>query len=296
MATTFNVNSLPEYVEANKNELIVKAQAGGKSVGFLNLYAGVKHKEALHFLDSEIEVQDGRACGFNPGGSDTISDKEVEVKLIKIEKSYCWKDLKEKFANYQYQWEAGRETLPFEAKIAESNMTAIQNEVENIIWNGNVTVGIDGLVKQVEDSEGTHKVEFSEGQTATAKVDAMVAALAPKALAKGVRIFMSYTDFRNYVAEANASCCANRPLVDAASESMKYVGDSRIELVGILALEGTGVMVASPADELIYATDLEGASNVYRMWYDETEDMVDFRVLFALGTQIRIDDLITVGR
>lgn len=296
MATTFNVNSLPEYVEANKNELIVKAQAGGKSVGYLNLYAGVKHKEALHFLDSEIEIQDGLSCGFNPGGSDTISDKEVEVKLVKIEKSYCWKDLKSKFANYQYKWEAGRETLPFEQKIAESNMVAIQNEVENIIWNGNSTVGIAGLIAQINASDATNKVEFAEGQTAISKVDAMVASLSPKALAKGVRIFMSYSDFRAYVAESNASCCANRPIVDAAAESMKYVGDSRIELVGILALEGTGVMVASPEDELIYATDLEGADNVYRMWYDETEDMVDFRVLFALGTQIRIDDLISIGQ
>lgn len=291
MANTLNLNSLPEYINENKDQLFVKAVLGGKTLDEIDVMAGVKHKEALHFLDSEVDIV-AATCGWNPSGSDTFSNKYIETVPVAVMKEFCALDMKEKYMNYQLKFEAGKETLPFEQKLAESNMNAIQDAVEVLIWNGDEELGLDGLVKQIKDSNATIEVETSEGQTVTEKVDAIVAAIPMEALKAGVKVFLSYTDFRQYVVEANGTCCANRPLIDAASEEIVYSGDSRIKIVPVLGLEGTGVIVASPVSELIYGTDIEGAENTYKMWYQDKEDMFYFKVLWAMGTAIRRDDLI----
>lgn len=291
MANTLNVTALPEYVNQHKDELFVKSVAGGKSIEEISIMAGVKHKEALHFLDSEVELA-GATCGWNPAGSDTFTEKYVEVKPVSVQKEFCWLDMKEKYMNHQLLFEAGREKLPFEQKIAESNMNAIKDAVEDLVWKGNSTLGLDGLVKQIKDSSATIEVTVGAGATVTDKIDALVAGVPMEALKKSVKVFLSYTDFRAYVAEANSTCCANRPIIDAASESIKYVGDSRITLVPVIGLEGANFMVASPAGELIYATDIEGSEGVYRMFYDEKNRTFNLDVLFNAGTAIRRDDLI----
>lgn len=297
MATTLNITGLTEYVAQKRDELIVKAAAGSRSLDFIDLYPGVKHKEAIHFLDSEVEAQDGSSCGFSPNGSDTFSDKTIEVKLVKYEKSWCYKDFKEKFMNYQLQWEAGRQTLPFEEKLAESNLNAIHDANEDMIWNGNSGLSISGVVELVSASTAVSAVTFSTGNTIIEKVDTMVASIPNRAFKVGapVYLFMSETDFRAYIKALNDTCCANIPIIDAANDTIKYPGDSRVTLVPIAALEGQGVMIASPKSEIIYGTDIEDADAVYRLWFNEETEKFNFRVLFAMGVALRYEDLIVLG-
>lgn len=294
MATTLNLSGLSEYINVHKDELFVKATMGAKSLDYIDVLANVKYKDALNYLDSEIELQDGSVCGFNPGGQDTVSQRFIENVAVKIEKSWCWKDWEKTFANYQLKWEAGRETLPFEQKLAESNMNAIQDAVEDLVWKGDSGLSINGLLEDAR-AESANTVAFTTGQTVSDKVDAVVAAVDIRMLKKGVNVFMSYTDFRNYIMEQNGICCANKPVIDAASESISYFGDSRIKLIPVLGLEGTGAIVAATPDALVWATDIENSENVYRMWYDEKDDMFDFRVLFRAGTAIRFPDEVVMG-
>lgn len=296
MANTLNVSALPEYIEQKKDELFVKAVAGTKSVDYLDIMAGVKHKEALHYLDSEVVLADGSTCGWNPQGSDTFSEKAVEVFPISVQKEFCWKDMKDKYMNYQLLWQAGRETLPFEEKIAESNMVEIQNAVDKMIWQGDATVKVDGLIAQLKAEDDAVKVTFDAGATVTEKIDAMVEKIPVGAFKKGtVYIYLSITDFGKYVREQNANCCANRALIDAASATLTYVGDSRIVLVPLEGLEGANAMVAAPKEALVYATDIEGSEGVYEMFFDKKESKFDFNVLFVAGTAVRYPWLAVVG-
>ena len=163
-----------------------------------------------------------------------------------------------------------------------------------MLWQGNSGASVTGfLADAAADSAAT--VSFSSGATAIEKVDAIVAALSAKMLAKGVNIFMSFTDFRDYVLASNGSCCANRPLLDAASESIVYGGDSRVKLIPVLGLEGTGKMVAATPDALVYGTDLEGSETAYRWLFDEKEDKFLFKVMFNAGTAIRFINEVVVG-
>ena len=300
MANTVNVSGLTDYVNIHKDELFIKATAGARSLDLVEIMGNVKYKDALQYLDSESVLADGSVCGFNPQGSDVFTERYIETKAVKVEKEFCSKDFEKKAANYQLAWEAGREKLPFEQKIAESNMNAIQEAVDRLVWRGDATVGIDGWLAQASGETLVTDVTFASGSTTIAKVDAMVAAIPAKALAKGVNIFMSFTDFRNYVAEQNSSCCANRPILDAAAESIKYVGDSRISLVPVSGLElansaETAYMVAATEDALVYGTDIEGSENVYKFWFNEEDEKFRFRVLFRAGTAIKHPEEVVLG-
>lgn len=295
MANTLNVTALPDYIKEHRDELFVKSTLGAKTLEFVEIMPNVKWKDALNYLDSEVVLQDGSECGWNPQGSDTFSQRFIETKAVEVEKEFCWKDFEKKYMNYQLLWEAGREKLPFEEKIADSNMNAIKEAIEDLVWQGDNTIGITGFLADIAAASAT-TVQFASGATMTEKIDSVVAAIPVGMLKKGVNIYLSYTDFRNYVQEQNGACCANKPVIDAASETIKYYGDSRITIVPVLGLEGEGAIVAATADALVYATDVEGSENTYRMWFDEKDEKFMFRVLFRAGTALKYVDEVILGQ
>lgn len=294
MANTVTVSGLTDYINQRRDELFVKSVAGAKSLDYVEIMTNVKYKEALHYLDSTVVLADGSECSWNPQGSDVFTEKFIEVKPIKVEKSYCWKDFRKKWLNYELQFEAGRETLPAQEKIAESNVNAVQLAVEDLVWKGDSGLSINGWIDIIKAESGA-SVEFASGATVTAKIDQVVAALPLAALKKGVNIFMSYTDFRGYVAEANATCCANRGIIDAASETLTYLGDSRITLIPVLGLEGTNAIVAASKEALVYATDLEDSESVLKWFYVEKDDTFNFRILFNAGMAVKYIDEVVLG-
>lgn len=294
MANTVNLTSMSEYIRQNSDELFVKSTAGARSLDYIDIMLNVKGKEALNYLDSEVVLQGG-ACGWNPQGSDVFSQRFIEVHPVEVEKEFCYFDFQKYVINEQMKFQAGRETLgSWEEKIALSNVEAIRKAVDEMVWKGNSGASVTGLLADAAEASAA-TVSFASGDTAVAKIDALVAALTPAMLAKGVNIYMSFTDFRNYVLESNSTCCANKPMLDAASDEITYAGDSRVKLIPILGLEDTGKIVAATADALVYGTDLEGSETAYRWTFDEKENKFLFYVLFNAGTAIRFPDEVIIG-
>ena len=283
-----NVSTLPDYIQENRDELFVKAIASTKTLDYIESMLGVKGKAALNYLNSTVVLADGESCGWNPQGDDTFTQKTVSTKLVTVNKEFCAKQMRSKWMSYDLSLAAGRENLPFEQKIAESNVAAIKKAVEKLIWQGNTGLGIDGLLKQIKDDESTIKV--NGGTTILDKIGKVIAAIPAGALEKGVNVFMSYTDFRSYVEAKNAECCGNMPVIDANVDYLVYAGDSRIKLVPVAGLEGTSKIVAAPYDALVYATDVEDSEGIFKMWFDEKEDKFLFKVLFTAGTAVKYND------
>ena len=283
-----NVSTLPDYIQENRDELFVKAIASTKTLDYIESMLGVKGKAALNYLNSTVVLADGESCGWNPQGDDTFTQKTVTTKLVTVNKEFCAKQMRSKWMSYDLSLAAGRENLPFEQKIAESNVAAIKKAVEKLIWQGDVTLGIDGLLKQIKAEESAVKV--NGGTTILEKVGKVIAAIPAGALEKGVNVFMSWTDFRSYVEAKNAECCGNMPVIDANVDYLVYAGDSRIKLVPVAGLEGTDKIVAAPYDALVYATDVEDSEGIFKMWFDEKEDKFLFKVLFTAGTAVKYAD------
>ena len=287
-----NVSALPEYIQENRDELFVKAIASTKTLDYIESMLGVKGKAALNYLNSTVVLADGENCGWNPQGDDTFTQKTVETKLVAVNKEFCAKQMRSKWMSYDLSLAAGRENLPFEQKIADSNVAAIKKAVEKLIWQGDTGLSLDGLLKQIK-AEGS-SIKVNGGTTILEKVGKVIAAIPAGALEKGVNVFMSYTDFRSYVEAKNAECCANMPIIDANVDELVYAGDSRIKLVPVAGLEGTDKIVAAPYDALVYATDVEDSEGIFKMWFDEKEDKFLFKVLFTAGTAVKYSDEVVI--
>lgn len=288
-----NVSSISEYVDVNRDELFVKAIASAKSIDYMENMLDVKYKSALNYLNSTVVLGDGSECGWNAQGEDTITQKFVEVFPIAVNKEFCHKDLRKTWANHQLVFEAGRETLPFEQKFIESNMAEIKKAVEKLVWSGNVSLSIDGLIKQI-NAEAT-AVKVGEKATVKEAIDATIESIPAGALEKGVNLFLSWSDFRKYVAELNAECCGSRPMIDANVDTLGYFGDSRITLVPVAGLEGTKTIVSAPYDALVFATDVNDSESTFDFWYDKKEDKFLLKVLFNAGTAVKYADEVTIA-
>lgn len=292
-----NVSTLSEYVNQNNGELLTKAVLGANTLNYIDIMPGVKFKDTLNYLDSTVAFGDASVCGWDPKGDDKFTQRTIEVSPIKINKEFCNKDLRKYWMNYQMLFEAGRETLPFEEKFIDTNLNAINAELEKQIWQSHTDLQglFKGLVQRITD-EGSNVITktVSDGYTAMQVVDAAYEGMTPVILQQNPAIFVSPSTFRSYVQGLNAVCCANRPMIDAASESIPYPGDSRVTIIPVNGMEGveqTWVLaVGTPAKNLVYGTDVEGSENTFKFWYDEKEDKFLFKVLFNAGTQIKFPD------
>lgn len=291
-----NVSTLSEYVNQNNGELLTKAVLGAKTLDYIEIMPGVKYKDVLNYLDSTVEFKNGEACGWEPGGEDKFTQRTIEVKPVKINKEFCWKDLRKYWMNYQMLFEAGRETLPFEEKIIENNINAINAELEKLIWQGDGNKPMNGILETIKNAGGEIQKTVAEGYTAIEAIDAAYEAMTPVMLIQEPVIFVSPSTFRSYIHGLNATCCANREIIDAASDKILYPGDSRVSIVPVPGLEGAleslCIALATPAKNLVYGTDVEGSENTFKFWYDEKEDKFMFKVLFNAGTQVKFPDQI----
>ena len=288
MANTTNINTpLNEYVNVHRDELIVKASATFETFPYIDKMLGVKYKEVLAMLDSTVSLQDGSACGWNPNGSDTISPITIEDFPVVVQKTFCGKDFRKSFASHELLWKSGSVKLPFAEQFINSNLQAIADELEKLIWKGNSSIGIDGFLKQLD----TTKKTFT-GTTATERIDEVVKGLTDRMLKKGVNIFVSPALFRQYIAEQNADCCSAKGIIDAAVATLSYVGDSRVKIIpvsGLIDAAKVQVVAATP-DALVYATDIENSENEFRWFRDEKEGTENLEVLFLAGTAVRYAD------
>lgn len=288
MANTTTINApLNDYVNVHRDELIVRASATFATLPYIDKMLGVKYQDVVPMLESSVVLKDGSACGWEPNGADTISPIIIKDFPVVVQKTFCGKDFRKSFANYELNWKAGGVEVPFAEAFINSNLQAISDELEKLIWNGDTVIGIDGFLKQLDATKKT-----LAGTTATERIDEVVKGLTDRMLKKGVNVFVSPALFREYIAEQNATCCANRSVIDAAVATLSYVGDSRVTIVPVSGLADAAKVqiVAATKDALVYATDIENSENEFRWFSDEKEGTENLEVLFLAGTAVRYAD------
>lgn len=296
MATTVNLEGLiQDYINAHRDEIIAEVPTQSKTVGYLYGMYGVKHKDVVPKLDSTVVLGDGSACGWAPDGSDVYTNVEIEVNPAEVEKEICQRDFEKTNLNHELRWAAGQEKLPFAEAYINSQLAAINDAIEDAVWQGNATIGLDGLLAQVGSAVTTATTVDFSGMTADEKVAGMVEKIPHKALKYGVDIFLSNSDFAAYAKALNANCCANRAVVDASADEYVLPENTKVRLIPVEGLEGTGKMVAAPRMSLVYGTDVEGSENIVDFWFDRKDAKFLFRVLFMIGTALRRPDLVVLG-
>lgn len=294
------VSSLPQYVEEKRLPLIAEAVLGAKSAKLFNLQTDIKHSAALNLLTTDVAFGDGSTCGWDDAGTQSLTQRILTVGNIKVNMSFCDRDMLAKWMGYEVKVAAGSETLPFEEEFTNEVIKSIQEAVETAIYQGdtassNVNLkAFDGLIKILNGEDGTIDVAASTESTALAKVRKVYNAIPEKAFTRGnVAILVGMDTFRALVGDlVDKNLYHYNP---GAPEGEVYLPGTNVRIIGVNGLNGAKKAVAASLDNLFFGTDMVNDMETFKLWYSDDNQEFRLAVKFNAGVQVAFPDEVVLG-
>lgn len=287
------VTSLPEYVEQNVLPLIAKSVLGGKSVSLFNLQTGVKGKTKINLLETSVVIQDGSDCGFTPEGETTLTQREIDPAVQKVNHEFCDKKLLGTWAQYQVKVAAGREKLPFEEMFVNGLVDGINEELEKMVYQGDSDNDgeFDGLIKTL-NADGAVKVQRKSTVYETAK--AVYAAIPERAIKGDTAILMGAGDFRQFIQELVA---ANLYHYEASDVPGEYtLPGTAVKVIAVNGLNGTDTIIAGRLSNIVYGVDMADDNEKFDLWFSKDDRTFKFAAEWIAGVNVAFPDEVVISQ
>lgn len=302
MATqNFIVSSLPDYVQENRDVLIDQVVLRGPTIRRMAKQTGIKKSAYLNYLDVRPVLQPGAGCGFTPQGEIELTDREINVAVIKINMDVCPDKLRGTFAEYLIRTRAGEQPLPYEQEITDAITAFIAEALEKAIWQGDTTsqdanlANFDGILKIAAGEADVVNVNVAAGSTMRAAIAATLAAIPAAARKRGAVIHVAPELFEAWMQElVNANLYHYSGPQDADPDEWVIPG-SNVRVIRTEGLAGTLKLVATYDRNLYYGTDMENDAEVFDIKYDDTDEVFHIKVRWASGVQIAFPDRVAVA-
>lgn len=301
MATNnFIVSSLPAYVKENQDVLIDQVAIMGPTINRMAKQTGIKKSAYLNYLDVRPVLQPGAGCGFTPQGEIELTDRELNVAVIKVNMDVCPDKLRGTFAEYLIRTRAGEQPLPYEEEITNAIVAFINEALEKAIWQGDTAsldpnlANFDGLLK-IAAGESDVIAPTITATTYRGIVAQVLAAIPDAARKRGAVIYLSPEAFEGYLLElVNANLYHySGPQNEAPVEWV--IPGTNVKVVRTEGLAGAGAVMATYDRNLYYGTDMEDDKEVFSITYDETDEIFRIKVRWASGVQIAFPDRVVLA-
>lgn len=286
----FNVSALTGWVNENSQTLLTQALLGNQTAQLITVLPGVKYKQTLKYLETDLLMQAG-GCGYNPSGNTTITDKEVSVVSLKVQETLCPEDLNK--TSLQLSLRPGYNTsIPFEQQWGDRKVKQLQTSVESMIWSTTTSSSTkcEGLIYTMENDSDVHDYTFNPcttGLTYTDWLNAVYGMYNHLSEAKSKTDLTLFTGFDTFSLIVQALVVGNMYHIDMSGNSgvapFIFPGTS-IKVTPIKALDGGCHMVLSPASNLILVTDLLSEEDRIKVWWSEDNQEVRSTIDFKIGT------------
>lgn len=296
-----NVSALGTYVDEQRLPLLRNAVIGARSAYHFNLLTGVKGATALNLLGTNVEFGDGSACGWNEAGTSTLSQRILTPGAIKINMSFCNKQLLKTWANYEVRVAAGQKTLPFEEDFMKGVGEDVAAKLEKAIWQGDTASSdknlnkFDGVIKLLSGATLASSITIATGDTKSQVVSKVYDAIPSAAYSKGEVVMYVGEDFyRAYIQEliANGNLVITTGLNDVAMPESILIPATNVRIIGVGGLNGTGKVYASYKDNFVYGVDLTGDEEKYDFWYSQDNREHRLAIEFVAGVQVAYPDMV----
>lgn len=296
---SLNVGAITGYIDANEKSLIGRALIGGKTASLINIQTGIKGSSYLNLLNANPTIQEG-TCGWDEDGVNTLTRREIKTGLMKVNVSFCDKDLIGTSMQHGVRVAVGQKTLPFEEEFVEQNLASIQKKLEEIIWQGDTALGVahlkrfDGFIKIIDeatvvDATGTAVDVVAD---ATGAINAVLAAMPYEIMDRTDKvIFVGYDVFSSYIRELQAANLYHYTAEFDGKMDMVIPG-TNVRLIGVHGLTGQKKLYGSYLENFNLGMDLEGDSEKFKFWYSEDNSEFRLKVEFNAGVQIAFPDLV----
>lgn len=307
---SFNVSSLTDYTAENQFELMTATVLGAKMMSLATVVPNIKGASKLPQLSQSVIFQDD-ACSFNASGTTTFSQRTLTPGKVKINDSWCPKDLEPKYLSAEMAAGAHHESVTpdyvWQAIMSEYTKQ-IARDIDIAIWKGQDGVGAgnnghwDGFVEVL--SSGTTDADSGGAisdlgdpteAVAAQKLVYQAAAAAGLTDFEDFRVFIGYDDYAaltvglmnaglTYGTYLNGLGGANvNP--DSAQEGLSFPGTG-LKVIPVVGLNGTNKLYAGRTSNFFIGVDAEGDFDSLETWYSQDDRVVKMAMEFKVGCQV----------
>lgn len=292
--------SLPRYVEEKAGPLIAESVLGAKSAKLFTLQPNVKKSQALNLLSTDVVFGDGAGCGWDPAGSQTLSQRILTVGNIKINMSYCPKQLLNTYLGSEIKVAAGSESMPFEEKFIGEVVNSIKEGVEKLIYQGDTSSPdsllkwTDGLLKILNAETGVVDVTASTETNTYAKIRKIYKAIPEETYTRGEVVILVGNDvFRTFTDDlVDKNLYHYNP---GTPEGEVLFPGTMVRVIGVNGLNGTNKAIAASLKNLFYGTDMADDEEKFEFWWSQDNREFRLDVEFNAGVQVAFPDEIVLG-
>ena len=303
-STNIVVNSLPAYVQDNK-DLIIKnfALVGTASRQRFGIQTGIKTSAYMNYLELNPTLQDGKGCGFTASGSATLTQRTITTAVIKVNMDVCPDSLLGKYAEYLVRIGANSNELPFEQYIIDGVTTEINKKIEKLIWQGDTTQAsntdlkwLHGILKQLASDSDKVAVSIAANTAIYDAIKAVYLAIPEETLERGAEIYVSPANYRDFLmAMVEKKYFNYSGPQDSAPEEFVFPGTD-VKVVKTPGLAGVNDrIVASFPDNFVYGCDAEGDLEDVKIWFSDDDDLFKLKVKWNSGIAYRFPNQVTLG-
>jgi hypothetical protein len=301
----WDVATLDEYTNQESQDLFAAATFVGDTLSVIDIQEGVKYKEKLKTIDTDVVWQSGAACGWTPDGSVKLSDREIEVAPIKVNTPFCNLDLIQTWA--QRALRAGQiaqlEDMPYQDAVTTHMLARNGEQLERMVWNAEVGNGdyFDGLetviTSVVADTIDLNTAGYTTFDETNAWEVLMSAHKVMNSTEKGRAIleagaiaFVTPNQFHDYVSNMVTLNKFHFNPDDAADRGELRLFGTRLTVKQFQGrTDDTKFYIANPRN-FVFGTDLSEDTLEIKQWYNEDEEEIRFKLRFTAGTQVRFPD------
>lgn len=286
------VTSLPDYVEQNVLPLIAKSVLGSKSAGMFTLQTDVKGPTALNLISTDVVLQDASSCGFNSQGKTTLSQRVITPKYLKVNTSWCDKEILGTYAQYQVKVAAGQKELPFEEDFVNGVVDNVKAAIEKMIYQGDSDNDneFDGLIKILKADGALTETRKS---TVYETVKAVYAKLPETAIADDTVILVGAGDFRTFIQELVSANLYHYEASDVTGE-YKLPG-TNVRVISVNGLNGTNKVIAGRLSNMFYGTDMANDEEKFDLWYSKDSQLFKLAIEFIAGVQVAYPNEVVIA-
>ena len=264
----------------------------------------VKSAEAIPLMTSNANFQ-ADACGWDPSGTTTFSQRTVTVGKIKVEEAICTKDFEAYFTQEALRAGSTYEDFgnpDFEAAFVDKKNAVIAKQLEVAIWQGDTDSSdenlkrFNGLIKLIDAGspvDANVSGYVSGGPIATITGANVVSCIQgvyksiPASIidSEDLYIFCGNDVYRLAVL-AYMTLNLFHHNVNGDVDQTFVIPGTNVKLVAVNGLNGTGDMYAMRLSNIAMGFDLEEEEENYSLWYSKDNNEVRYRVAFKLGVNV----------
>ena len=320
---TFSLSGLSAYTEENKADIVTKSILGAKTMGLVDIRAGIKSAMKIPILDTTANFIVGGSCGFTSSGTTTVTQTTITPVALKLNMSWCPSEL-EAYFTQKYLKAGSLYSGTYDSQEAMDNafFTAvtdrvqqyINKQVEAMLWLGNTATTADpnlklmnGFIKTI-DTAATAVAATQQASISLSTVrgifEEIIFQKIPNAILNdNPAVFCSQEDFRLLLNKLWVDNLYSYIPTAAENSNLEFIyPGSNVRVISVAGLNsdnGTGLptaakhrIFAGTTNNFVAGVDLENDIKTFDLYYSKDNREVRMAMDFKLGVANHFTDQI----